>query len=307
MSGAPTFTPNDWHIVELTYDGAGTITVRVDGLAPATSTGRALAVVPNPLLLGQGRWLPASDFDLTGLFIYNRVLSSLERTEVLNYLNSLLVPPLPMTGLTVWMQAEQFAVTSWPNQGSAPAPAIVSGESYALWPELMPNSLNGKPAVRFKANGGRVRGTGLCADGSFDLTVIYIARMWGPNLGRIWTNKYPPYNFLIGAHSAGYDSCYDGGWIAGPNPHSAAPQPWRMWGYVTSNVPREARFYVNGVVTGTGSSAGADNRWNISGYSDAYEETCDCEVAEILSWNRALSVAERQQVEAYLTAKYGAL
>jgi hypothetical protein len=224
-------------------------------------------------------------------------------------------PPAPVFGpddlanLTVWIDASQLgladgeAVSEWPNRGSGSAGGVAGSPA----PVLRAAALNGLPVVRFRANEGRLRGLGMCADGSFDLTVLYVARMWGPNVGRIFTNAYPPYNFLVGAHTVGEPVMYDNGWV-GPQPAwGAFPSPWKLYGCVCNGPAGKAsKFYVGGALVGShGTSLGHDNRWNISGYGGPAEETCDCEVAELVAYDRTLPDAERQQLEAYLQAKWG--
>lgn len=213
--------------------------------------------------------------------------------------------PADLANLTVWVDASGLtpgALASWPNLGSGGVGAIVG----TPLPQVRAAILNGLPVVRFTVNEGRVRGTGMCVDGTFDLTVIYVARMVGPYVGRIFTNTYPPYNFLVGCHASQDEWLYDNGAVGGIG-WPVVPTPWKMYGCVSTGTPRESRLYVNGVDKGmTGSSAGHDNRWNLSGYeATGLPETCDCEVAELVAYNRALPDDERIQVETYLRTKWG--
>ena len=151
----------------------------------------------------------------------------------------------------------------------------------------------------------------MVVSGSFDLTVFYVARQWGPNVGRIFTNTYPPYNFLVGTHTSGEPSMYDNGWVKpGEGWAFVPPTPWKIYGCVCTGPPtatRKSTFYVNGANLGSSpESAGHDSRWNISGYeATGGIETCDCEVAELLTFDRPLADAERIEVEAYLKEKWG--
>lgn len=209
--------------------------------------------------------------------------------------------PAALAGLTVWLDAVQYTGSAWPNLGSAPAPAIVAAPA----PALMPAALNGLPVVRFQVNQGRIRGTGMCTYGSWDLTVLYVGRMWGTNVGRLFTNPYPPFNFLVGTHTAGEPLMYDNGWAGDTPPWLARPTPFAIYGAVCSETPRLSTLYKDGVALGsTGTSAGHDSSYNISGYA-ATEETCDCEVAELICYDRPLPTVERQQVEDYLRTKWG--
>ena len=146
----------------------------------------------------------------------------------------------------------------------------------------------------------------MVVDGTFDVSVFHVSRMVGPNVGRIFTNTYPPQTSSVGTHTAGEPLMYDNGWI-GPQPGwSAVPTPWKIYEAVCAESPRNSAFYVNGVLIGeAGSSSGHDNRWNLSGYdATGNQETCDCEVAEMVTYDYALSPQERQQVENYLYEKW---
>lgn len=220
--------------------------------------------------------------------------------------------PKKIVGLTVWLDASQLAladggaVTSWPDLSGLDH----HGNVVASPPPLLRHDvLNGKPVVRFKANEGRIRGDGMITDpDTSDVTVIYVGRMWGPNVGRIFTNTYPPHNFLVGTHTSGVDSMYDNGWVAGSGGWpGGTPTPWKLYGATCTMTPRMSTFYVDGAVRGSlPLSTGHDSRWNLSGYdATGTPETCDCEVAELVTWNRKLADDERVRTEEYLREKWG--
>jgi len=220
-----------------------------------------------------------------------------------------MVSPTDLTGLTVWLDASQLTQadgvsigTQWSDlSGGGHHGAVVGSPA----PVVKTNALNGKRVVRFAAHEGRIRGNGMCTAGSYDLTVLYIGRMWGTNLGRIFTNTYPPYNFLVGTYSgSAYPGMYDNGWV-GPTPASlSGPSQWMLYGGVCTSSLQT--LYVNGATAGTGASSnGHDSLWNLSGYdATADTETCDCEIAELVVYNRALTTTERQAIENYLSAKW---
>src|SRR4029077_6525062 len=164
------------------------------------------------------------------------------------------------------------------------------------------------PVVRFTHDEGMVRGDGMCVDGSIPLTVMYVARIWGSTVWPIFSNNYPPhsYNFLVGAHIAGEPRMYDNGWGDAGAGWAAIPSPWKIYGAVCTDTPAVlSTLYADGAVIGsTATSIGHDSEWNISGYTTTSSETCDCEVAELICYNRALTPTERVQVEQYLQAKW---
>ena len=214
------------------------------------------------------------------------------------------MPAALQTGLTVWHMAEDFQRGfAWPNRGSAPAATLVG--SVLVAPNKTEVSLNQRQVVRFRVSEGRYRGTGLCTDGSFPLTVMYVGRMWGANTGRIFSMVVTPYNVLFGTHSAGNPVLYDNGWAGSQTPWGAFPSPWKIYAAVCAAGP-SSQLWDNGTLMATTyTSIGHDNRYCLSGQdAAATTETCDCDVAEVLCWNRTLTVQERTDAESYLRAKW---
>jgi hypothetical protein len=65
-------------------------------------------------------------------------------------------------------------------------------------------------------------------------------------------------------------------------------------------------FYNNGLALGSaGGGTGLQDRYNLSGYdATGVQESCDCEVAELLIYNHPLPDADRIEVENYLRVKW---
>jgi hypothetical protein len=221
--------------------------------------------------------------------------------------------PTRIAGLEVWLDASQLAladgaaVTSWPDLSGAGHPGAIVGTPA---PVVRANAVKGQRVVRFKPNEGRVRGnTDLVgALGPYNFTLVYVSRMVGPTVGRIQAGQYPEVNFLIGSHTSGQDCMYAEGWVRNADPWGALPAPWRLYGGAASHngAAYDVRFYRDGVLSGTAASGGGmGTHYNLSGYSvTGTEETCDCEVAEMVIYDRKLSDAERVQVEDYLRGKW---
>ena len=221
--------------------------------------------------------------------------------------------PASLPGLTVWLDASQLgladgaAVSPWPDlSGGGHHGAIVGMPA----PVLRAGALNGLPVVRFKPNEGRVRGAhGFTGPlGNFNCTLVYLARMVGPNVGRIFAGSYPTVNMLVGFHTSAYECMYDNAWVNAGKGWPAVPTPWKLYGCDMSHDGANylARFLIDGVVSGTNTAGtGMAGGWNLSGYSaTGTEETCDGEVAELLLYDRKLPDTDRQAVEAYLRDKW---
>lgn len=221
--------------------------------------------------------------------------------------------PKSLAGLITWLDASQIPgnviTTQWSDlSGGNHHGNIVASPA----PTVRTNALNGLPVVRFKLNEGRVRSgqtfnfSGL---GAFNFTITYVVRMWGANVGRVYTSEYPAGgNFLVGMHTQGIDCMYAEGWIS-QGSGWVIPSPWRLYTGTASHdgANYNISFFVDGVQKGQGGGGGGmGNYYNLSGYDATLtQETCDCEVAELVIYNRRLSDAERQQVEAYLKKKWG--
>ena len=223
--------------------------------------------------------------------------------------------PTDIDELMVWLDADQIgladgaAVSPWLDLSGFGNDGNIVGTPA---PVLKANMLNGLPVVRFKANEGRVRGTGPFTD----LTILYIVRRWGTTLGRALTATYPgtaAFNFLVGLHTSSADWMYDNGNVNSPpgwaGDMATPPTAWRMYGAdATSDPSYKSRFFIDGVQTGVEWTAGQGmgGTYNLSGYSaTGVEETMDCDVAELIIYGLKLGDAERIQVEDYLRAKWG--
>lgn len=209
--------------------------------------------------------------------------------------------PRSIAGLTIWLDATQTASANpWTNLGSGATPSTVGTPV----PVLTPNVLNGLPVVQLSAAAGRYRfsGTGI----TWDYTLVYVARMRGPNsVGRVVTTAYSEGgNLLYGFWNGYVDVGFAGGFFV-PDTRSAMTTDWKL--YSGDATPSNARLFSNGVLLGQyPPTEGFGNYFNISGYGLTVDaETCDCDVAEVLFYNRQLADAERQQVEGYLRAKWG--
>ena len=227
--------------------------------------------------------------------------------------------PKSISGLNVWLDASQLglangaAVSPWPDlSGNNRHGAIIGTPA----PVVRYPGLSGLPVVRFRYNEGRVRGlSGLAAGAAGkNFTILYVGRVLGPIVGRVFSSDYPESNLCVG-----FSGSYDGVAFDHPPavymPASPAtwlrmPSPWRMPTYASSfdgtNLSTALyldKVYAGGITTG---GNGLQTHYYLSGYDATLaSETCDCEVAELLIYNRLLNTTERQNVESYLWAKWG--
>ena len=307
VAGAPTFTADEWHLLEVSYDGS-TMRVYLDEAAPQTKVVGALATTATPWLFGQGHYSPAGDFDMKSFYLYDRVLSDAERLQIRARMTAVSEPvwaPDSLPGLVTWLDAIDYLPGNWPNKANGPTPTFVGTPA----PAWSATTMNGMPTVRFKTSEGRLRST--WSDPVYDWTVIYLVRWVGPGVGRAFSVQYPPSNELIGLHTSQPDWMYvNGGSITpgtGWNMWSPGPGPWRMYGGDSASVSTYgvARFFIDGTLIGSANDTlGLTGGWAISGYGPGTEETMDIEIAELLIWNRQLSDDERAEAERYLIRKW---
>lgn len=221
--------------------------------------------------------------------------------------------PTDLSGCAIWLDATKLnltngaTVSSWTNLGSGSQPTITGT------PTFQTNALNSRPVVRITQGSGKFRwysGTGV----DLNWTLVYIARCWQMRGGRVITAFSTAANLLVGFHggpSGTYqmDQCYVEGWLTSGT-YPTRTTNWKLYSADSTSVA-VARFFINGVLSGTGAATpakGWGNTFCISGYTDdaavATSQECDCDIAEVVLYNRKLSDAERVQVESYLRIKW---
>jgi hypothetical protein len=218
--------------------------------------------------------------------------------------------PTHLSGCAIWLDASRLAlanggaVSSWPNLGSGSQPTITAGATFRT------NALGTLPVVRITQGTGKMRwysGTGV----DKDWTLIYYGRRWGLRPGRVIAAFGTSANLLVGFHGNEMDMCYVEEWITSPSAPLTSTQ-WKLYS-ADSTSTALARFFSNGVLKAASTTVTPAKGWGgtfcISGYLDSAlvgdSQETDCEIAEVVLYNRKLSDAERQQVEGYLRTKWG--
>ena len=222
--------------------------------------------------------------------------------------------PLDLTGLAVWFDASQLeladgaTVNSWENLGAGADAANFNVVPYR--PTLRMNALNSHPVVRFVPGSGlRVTGHGVTKD----YTLAYVGRMVTTGGGRVICAAYPGGgNLLFGYWTSYMDIGYatGGGGFFTPDTRKAITTAWKLYSADCATPVVAPRLFSNGVLMGMHPTPPAADGWggtlNLNGYGVASgEETGDCEIAEVVLYNRKLPDVERQEVEAYLREKWG--
>jgi hypothetical protein len=216
--------------------------------------------------------------------------------------------PDSIAGLSVWFDAADVGpiTTQWPSKTGANHGAVLGSPA----PVVVPNALSGKSVVRFTVSEGRVRVTG--SGVTKDYTVAYVGRIAGPTPGRVLCAAYPSGgNLLFGFWTTYMDVAYATGGAGFFTPDTRQPwmNAWKLYSGDCATPAVAPRFFSDGALLGQHPTPPATDGFggtlNLSGYgATGTEESCDCEVAEVLLYDRQLSDAERQQVEGYLRAKW---
>lgn len=222
-------------------------------------------------------------------------------------------PGIPVTdGLAVWIDASQLGladgapVSPWPNLVAGGAHGLVAGG--AVPPKFRLNGRNGLPVVHVNALEGRFVWNGTTGVTS-PYTLVFVAAKTDlrVSVARLVGATYPPQNLLVGFYSS-FDQAYVGYFIGAPRP--AVANEWNMYSMDNASLGGASRFWNNGVPLPGG--GGGESNWGnslvLGGYEPtaAYDAQCpDADYGELALYNRKLSDAERQQVEAYMRTKWG--
>jgi hypothetical protein len=321
---APTTTAS-MGTVQLNGTSTTNISLRVDGVTrTATST-----VTSNVLTAGSGTvgtWsatpVGANNFngDIAEVIVYSRALSLSEQQTVEQYLNNKYfsadtTAPDSIPGLQLWLDASQVvgvdsgaAVSSWPDNSSAGHDATQSSSTNQ--PTYQPTALNGQPALRFDGVDDYLAVNGAMVSGNQGRTVIWVGR--------------PTVVGNRGVIDLGNGATTGGAFMVTPEYGVRVSGGNRLWSTAASTTTpsigvmsfsgtstSDVSMWLNGtalsvastaVATVQTSGAGTVGAWTLS---PAGSNNFAGDLAEILVYDRALSTAERLELEQHLTAKYG--
>lgn len=184
-----------------------------------------------------------------------------------------------------------------------------SGSDYHMTPKsagpVRRTALNSKKVLRFTTS--QTIGNNTINLSASANTVFAVTRLTGTTNGRVLTCNLDASgnNWLLGHHGGTVNDYYAEGWIY--DSATAADTTWRIFmGDWSGSSTDLANFYSNGTALATNSTQAVQgpNKIGINYYSN---ETCTCEAAEIIIYNRVLSSKERQLVHTYLGQKWGIL
>jgi len=170
-------------------------------------------------------------------------------------------------------------------------------------PSLNTSGPNGRPVVAFDSDRDYMATT-YNFDPHTEYTILSVARYTGGASTRVISSATR--NWLFGFHGNGVWEWHAEGWIYNGVRSDTA---WHIHaGHINDAADPQASFWVDGerlVVDDVGSGNGGHmiGQLGLGGYRDNQEES-DCEIAEILVYDRVLTAEELNKVGSYLDNKY---
>lgn len=235
-------------------------------------------------------------YQTSGTYIANLTAINSVGIDTTSITVSAITPTLPTSGLFVWFNADSgvatsgSAVTSWTDQQNGVVAAAFNG------PTLLTNQLNGRNAISF--------------DGSND----YFTGTFGSSLANGSARTF----VIIGKYNTmpGQTGMFDGSsdlqaYIfqnSGNLYYNNGPQIGPVTGNWTANyfiqiINTASNGFTTYRVNGVNRVSGTMNRPVMTGFNigrrGSSSEYANCNIVELLVYNRSLTTAEMQQIETY--------
>jgi hypothetical protein len=229
--------------------------------------------------------------------------------------------PTQIAGLTFWLRAD---MGTWQDQGGSVTPAAADGDPVGRWVDQSGNAadvtgynsttqrgtlklsqVNGKPVIRFAAassQGMQTFGNGGTSPPQTTTTATLFAVVKHADTanGKWYLNGAAGSNGYGLAKFGNARSFLIEG-VAAQNDGTVPTTAFELWSATTDGSTNN--MWVNGsqVLTNVNNAVIAPTA-NL--YVNESGNYCNCDIAELLLYNSALSTAQRQQVESYLNGKY---
>ncbi len=171
-------------------------------------------------------------------------------------------------------------------------------------PSLNANGPNGRPVVAFDADRDYMSST-YNFDAHREYTVLSVARYTGGASARVISSASR--NWLFGFHGNGVRKFHPQGWVFNG---TGSDTDWHIHaGHVNDDPDPQGSFWIDGGLliaddNGSGNGNHMIGQLGLGGYRDNNEES-DCEIAEVLIYDRVLTPGELSTVGLYLDNKYG--
>ena len=192
---------------------------------------------------------------------------------------------------TVTTSSGTNTVTAWTNKSSVSKTISLGGS-----PKLITGSLNSKSGVRFTTS-DYLRET---SNYSAPVTVMYVGKLTGGANSRFVTGISN--NWLLGAHGGTINDGYFEGWVYDSG--TGADTTPRLWSATIGGSGVNSTVYSN-------TSSIASNQSGITGPNgisinqSPYGEYSNCELYELIIYNKVISTEERDNLFTYFYNKWG--
>lgn len=223
--------------------------------------------------------------------------------------------PTNLTGCVMWLQAGAANIQTNPANGRVAQWNDLSGSgnhavqtNAAIQPVYQPTGLGGQPALYFSETAPR---PGLITEKPFTnvYSVFIVTRVLdlgelGIDWRRILVSRDE--NWFLGTDTPNTFSAYLNGYASGVLTDLRSSYSFnRTYTLSAVNNKTSQRFYVNGYdLTADSTRTTSPGRLAIGGAGKSGDPS-DAQISEVIAYDRALSDAERQEVEAYLAERYG--
>lgn len=222
---------------------------------------------------------------------------------------------MPVTsGLLMWLDAADIASLFQTADGANPLSS--SNQPVGLWrdktgndnnflqtrvdarPNFVKTGIGGKASITFEPGQSMIVRTNFPAP----VTVIYVARQLGGANNRVLSAVAN--NWLLGFWSGAKNQAYYDGWVSPSGSPPSDTLPHIFVGIVKGR-GQNSEVWADGVLV-AGNQNGVAGPNGLAINAGAYPgEVSNCQIAELMVFNRDLSPGERQGMEAYLKSKWG--
>jgi hypothetical protein len=226
---------------------------------------------------------------------------------------------LPVTeNLAMWLDASDVTGLFQNEDGSISSVSV--NDPVALWkdksgnghhfkqanratqPRYAQSGIGGKPSIMFNTSQSMMSAANFRAP----VTVFYVARQMGGANGRVLSAVTN--NWLLGYWRGAKNQAFYQGWVSPQGTPATDDAPHQFTALIRGQ-GQNSEIWANGKLVASnqnGMEGPHQLAVNMSIQSGAYSaEPSNCQVAEILVYQEALSVNARQAVEAYLHSKWG--
>ena len=208
-------------------------------------------------------------------------------------------PKIATDGLVMYVDAAN--PKSYPGSGTAWYDLTTNGHNITLGSSVSFVSGTGAGVLNFPEDGNGYGRNSSMNLSSSDYTVItYVRKNSSGNSGRTVT-AYSN-NWLLGHHDTTYGDYYAEGWVNDIG-SPTSDTTWRMF-TGTGNISGDSySLYINDshTVTNSGGSQGP-NGWNLN---NQYSQYSNCQIANLICYNRVLSAAEIAEVYNATKGRFG--